>query len=67
MYHRANGNARAALRMYQKFPHRRMLDRRIFQRLHHQHCERGSFRVTRHEAGRRRAVRCSRLEEINCG
>ena len=35
----------------------RMQDRRIFQLLHRQFSEIGSFRLIRHEAGRRKAVR----------
>lgn len=63
MYGRANGNGRAALRMYRaEYPDRRMPDHRIFQRLHRQLCETGAFDVNRHDAGRLRAVRTPRLE-----
>ncbi|GFX74997.1 hypothetical protein TNCV_1845691 [Trichonephila clavipes] len=40
-----------------------MLDLRIFPRLHHRLREARSFYVTRHDAGRRRAVRSPILEE----
>ncbi|GFS73170.1 uncharacterized protein TNCV_687201 [Trichonephila clavipes] len=64
MYGRVKDNDRAALRMFHaQFPDRRMPDQRIFQRLHRQLCETRSFDVTRHDAGRRRAVRRPRLEE----
>lgn len=64
MYGRANGNGREALRMYQaQFPDRRMPDHRMFQRLHRQLCETGSFLSTRHTAGRPTYVRSPSLEE----
>ncbi|GFV58301.1 hypothetical protein TNCV_558631 [Trichonephila clavipes] len=47
-----------------KFPDRRILDHSFFQRLYRQLCEPRLFHVTRHDAGRRRAVRSSILEEI---
>ena len=40
-----------------------MSDHTIFQRLHRQFSVTGSFYLTRHEAGRRRAVRSPSLEE----
>ncbi|GFV19429.1 hypothetical protein TNCV_3663621 [Trichonephila clavipes] len=44
MYGAANGKGRAALRLYQKrFPSRRMLNHKMFQRLHQQLCDSGSF------------------------
>ncbi|GFX94247.1 hypothetical protein TNCV_4292921 [Trichonephila clavipes] len=44
MYGAANGNDREALRLYQeRFPSRRMPNHRIFQQLHQQLCENGSF------------------------
>ncbi|GFW94398.1 uncharacterized protein TNCV_1433331 [Trichonephila clavipes] len=62
---RATGNGRAVLRMYHvQFPDRRMLDQRIFQRLHRQLRETRSFYVSRHNAGRRRAVRSQRRSEL---
>ncbi|GFV62063.1 hypothetical protein TNCV_4108661 [Trichonephila clavipes] len=64
MYARANGNGRAALRLYHAhFPNRRMPDHRIFQRLHRQLREIRSFSITRQDAGQRIAVRCPSLEE----
>ncbi|GFY13892.1 hypothetical protein TNCV_986641 [Trichonephila clavipes] len=60
----ANGNSRAALRMYQaQFPDRRMPDHRILKRLHRQLHETGMFHVIRHDAGRERPVRSPYLEE----
>ncbi|GFU19360.1 hypothetical protein TNCV_3032761 [Trichonephila clavipes] len=53
MYGRENANGGGALRMYHVlFPDRRMLDHRIFQRLHRLLQETCSFHVTRHDAGR---------------
>ncbi|GFW35586.1 hypothetical protein TNCV_2462281 [Trichonephila clavipes] len=46
-----------------QFPDRRMLDHRIFQQLNHQLREILPNHVTRHDAGRRRAVRCPSLKE----
>ncbi|GFV50576.1 DUF4817 domain-containing protein [Trichonephila clavipes] len=64
MYGHANGNGRAALRMYHaQFPDRRMPDHRIFQRLYRQFHETRSFHVTRHDAGRRRTVRIQSPKE----
>ncbi|GFX68453.1 hypothetical protein TNCV_3998851 [Trichonephila clavipes] len=40
-----------------------MPDHRIFQQLHHQHRETCSFHITRHDAGRRTALRSPSLEE----
>ncbi|GFW57895.1 uncharacterized protein TNCV_1418421 [Trichonephila clavipes] len=61
---RAIGNDRSALQMYHsQFPDQRMPDHRTFQRLHRQLRETRSFHVTRHDAGRRRPVRSSSLEE----
>ncbi|GFU80348.1 uncharacterized protein TNCV_3521221 [Trichonephila clavipes] len=40
-----------------------MPDHTIFQWLHRQLCETHSFHVTRHDAGRRRAVQSPSLEE----
>ncbi|GFW39739.1 uncharacterized protein TNCV_4522291 [Trichonephila clavipes] len=57
MHGHANGNDRAALQIYYaQFSDRRMPDHRFFQRLYRQHRETRSFYVTRHDAGRRRAV-----------
>ncbi|GFW67894.1 hypothetical protein TNCV_3872241 [Trichonephila clavipes] len=68
MYGRANGNGRAALRMYHaQFPDRRMPDHEIFQSLHCQLRETRSFYVTRHDAGRRRSVRNPNLEKKHPG
>ncbi|GFS54524.1 uncharacterized protein TNCV_1742771 [Trichonephila clavipes] len=67
---RANGNSRTALRMYHaQFPDRRMPDHRTFQRLHRQLREIRSFHATRHDAGRRKAVRSPNLERstLNVG
>ncbi|GFV55782.1 DUF4817 domain-containing protein [Trichonephila clavipes] len=61
MYGTANGNNRAALRM--QFPDRRIMDHRIFQRLHHLLRGTRSFHVTRHDLGRRRAVKSQSMEE----
>ncbi|GFV62324.1 uncharacterized protein TNCV_1131071 [Trichonephila clavipes] len=44
------------------FSGRRISDHRIFQRLHRQLREACSFHVTRHDAGRRKAVRSPSLE-----
>ncbi|GFY06617.1 DUF4817 domain-containing protein [Trichonephila clavipes] len=64
MYGHANGNGRDALRTYHaQFPDRRMPDPRIFQWLHRQLRETRSFHVTRHNAGRRRAVLSPSLKE----
>ncbi|GFW30616.1 hypothetical protein TNCV_455541 [Trichonephila clavipes] len=64
VYGRANGNGRAVIRMYHpQFPDRRMSKQRIFQRLLRQLREVRSFHVTRHDDGRRRAVRSPSLEE----
>ncbi|GFT95087.1 uncharacterized protein TNCV_1473481 [Trichonephila clavipes] len=64
MYGRINGNGRDALRMYHtQFPDRRIPDHRIFQRLHRQFPVTRPFHVTRHDAGRQRAVRSPTLEE----
>ncbi|GFV63052.1 hypothetical protein TNCV_3700061 [Trichonephila clavipes] len=50
-------NYRDALQMYNvQFPDRRMPDHRIFQRFHRPLREMLSFYVTRHDAGRPRAV-----------
>ncbi|GFX10192.1 hypothetical protein TNCV_1865901 [Trichonephila clavipes] len=60
----ANGIGIAALRRYYaQFPDRRIPDHRIFQQLHHQLRETRSFRVTRYDEGRRRAIRSPSLEE----
>ncbi|GFU91592.1 uncharacterized protein TNCV_2543561 [Trichonephila clavipes] len=64
LYSHVNGKDRAALRMYHaQFPERRMPDHRIFQRSYRQLNETCSFHVTRHDAGRQRAVRSPSLEE----
>lgn len=72
MYGRANSNGRAPLlfarpllfaKYPEKFPDRRMLDYRIFQRLRRQLCETGYFHVSRYEAGWRRAVLSPSLDE----
>ncbi|GFT40112.1 uncharacterized protein TNCV_2171221 [Trichonephila clavipes] len=64
MYGRANGNGTVVLRMYHTlFPDRRMPDHRIFQWLHRHIRETRLFYARRHDAGRRRAVRSSSLEE----
>ncbi|GFX65086.1 uncharacterized protein TNCV_452241 [Trichonephila clavipes] len=64
MYGHANDNGRATRRMYHaQFPDRRIPDYRIFQRLHRQLRETGSFHVTRQDANRRRAVRNPILEK----
>ncbi|GIY19795.1 hypothetical protein CDAR_365711 [Caerostris darwini] len=53
LYSSANGNGRAALRMYhEQFPDRRMPDH-ILRPLHRQQ---GSFHVTRYDAGLRTTV-----------
>ncbi|GFU97874.1 hypothetical protein TNCV_1103821 [Trichonephila clavipes] len=59
IYGCANGNGRAAIRMY---PDRRMPDHRFFQRLHRQLREARMLHVTRHDAGRRKTVRSPSLE-----
>ncbi|GFU75543.1 uncharacterized protein TNCV_2862581 [Trichonephila clavipes] len=64
LYGRTNGNGRSTLWMYPvQFPDRRMPDHRFFQRLHRQLRETLSFLFTKHDAGRRRAVRSPCLEE----
>ncbi|GFU36860.1 hypothetical protein TNCV_3580701 [Trichonephila clavipes] len=63
MYRNTNGNSRAVLRMYHaQFPDRRMPNHIIFQRLR-QLSKTRSFHVTRHEVGRRKAVRSPSVEE----
>ena len=58
MYGAAQGNAREAQRLYREhFPTRRVPDARIFQRLHQQLCERGSFARCMQDTGRSRRVR----------
>ncbi|GFX36147.1 hypothetical protein TNCV_4216691 [Trichonephila clavipes] len=58
MLGRGNGNGRASQRMYHtQCPDRCVPDHRIFKQLHRKLRETGSFHVTRHNAGRRRAVR----------
>ncbi|GFV48913.1 hypothetical protein TNCV_1343221 [Trichonephila clavipes] len=57
-------NCRAVLRMnHMQFYGRRMPNEIIFQWLHHQLRETGSFHVSRHDAGRRRAV-CDLMANI---
>ncbi|GFX29476.1 uncharacterized protein TNCV_4498711 [Trichonephila clavipes] len=64
MYGGVNGNSRAALRKYHaQFPDRRMPNHSIFQRIHRQLRKERLFHVTRHDAGRRRAVRSPSLKE----
>ncbi|GFS52950.1 hypothetical protein TNCV_330971 [Trichonephila clavipes] len=64
MYGRANGNGRAELLMHHaQFSDQRMLDHRIFQRFNRQLRETRSFLVIRHDAGRRRTVFSTSLEE----
>ncbi|GFW00655.1 uncharacterized protein TNCV_2284011 [Trichonephila clavipes] len=64
MYGRVYGDGRAALRLcHAQFPDQRMPGHGIFKRLHHQLRETRLFHVTRHDAGQRRAVRSSSLEE----
>ncbi|GFV68260.1 uncharacterized protein TNCV_1875421 [Trichonephila clavipes] len=46
-----------------QFPDRRMPNHRIFQWLHRQLHETRSFHVTKHDAGRQRAVRSPSLKE----
>lgn len=58
IYGAALGNAREAQRLYrERFPTRRVPDARIFQRLHQQLCERGSFARCMQDAGRSRSAR----------
>lgn len=66
MYGAANGNAVAAQRLYrERFPQRPVPDRRIFQRVHRQLCETGSFHADRRDAGCSRTVRTPhRIEAI---
>lgn len=66
MYGVANGNAREAVRLYRmRFPNRALPDRRIFQRLHRQLSETGSFRGQRQDTGRPRTSRTTnRVEAI---
>ncbi|GFU23786.1 hypothetical protein TNCV_1205201 [Trichonephila clavipes] len=64
MYGCANGKGISSLRMYYaQLPDRRTPDHKTFQWLHRLLHEIRSFQVTRHDAGRRRAVRISSLEE----
>ncbi|GFW75141.1 hypothetical protein TNCV_448461 [Trichonephila clavipes] len=70
MYVHANVSGRAALRMYYaQSSDCRMPNRIIFQRLHCKLRKTRSFHVTRHDAGRRRAVPSPSLEEsiLNVG
>ncbi|GFY36087.1 uncharacterized protein TNCV_4844591 [Trichonephila clavipes] len=64
MYGNVNGNGRDVLRMYHaQFPGRQMLNHRIFERLHRQLRETGSFSVTRRDIGRQSAVHSPSLKE----
>lgn len=57
-------NARQAQFLYQdRLTTRRLADARIFQRLHHQLCERGSFSSCMHVTGLGRSVRTPSLTD----
>ncbi|GFT15387.1 DUF4817 domain-containing protein [Trichonephila clavipes] len=65
MYGAVNGNDRGALRLYQeRFPSKRMLNHKMFQRLHQGLCENGSFITSTHRRGRQRTVRQTHWEEV---
>lgn len=64
MYGLAEGNARAAARLYrERYPQRDAPDRRMFSNLHHNLCEYGSLRGNRHSEGRPRVTRTPRMEQ----
>ncbi|GFW94673.1 hypothetical protein TNCV_4247131 [Trichonephila clavipes] len=64
MHSSANGNGRAALRMYHvHFPDERMPDYGIFQLLHRELHETRLLLVAKHDAGIRTALRTPSLEE----
>ncbi|KFM77037.1 hypothetical protein X975_18776, partial [Stegodyphus mimosarum] len=64
MYGTANGNGRAALRLYQeRFPKRRMPKHTMFERLRRSLCENGSFEVTSNTRSGRRTALQPRIEE----
>lgn len=53
IYGAADGNGAEAQRMYgERFPNRRLPNRKTFERLHRQLCETGSFLASRSNAGR---------------
>ncbi|GFV10551.1 hypothetical protein TNCV_1331141 [Trichonephila clavipes] len=65
MYGATNSNGRAALRVYQeRFTSRRMPTIEMFQQLHRQLCENGSFTASTYARGRSRIVRQTHLEEV---
>ncbi|GFU06970.1 hypothetical protein TNCV_503491 [Trichonephila clavipes] len=65
MYGDVNGNGTAVLRLYQgRFPGRRMLNHKMFQRLYQQLCENGSFITRTDEMCRSRTAQQTHLEKI---
>ncbi|KAF8771229.1 hypothetical protein HNY73_018676 [Argiope bruennichi] len=65
MYGADNGNGRAELRCYQKrFLSRRMPNHKMFERLHRQLYENGSFNTSTDGRDRSRTVRQPHMEEI---
>ncbi|GFY00427.1 uncharacterized protein TNCV_1664661 [Trichonephila clavipes] len=65
MYGADNSNGRTVLQLYQyRFPSRDMPNHKMFQTLHRQLCENGSFITSTGGKCRSRAVRQTHLEEI---
>ncbi|GFY01223.1 uncharacterized protein TNCV_5076901 [Trichonephila clavipes] len=65
MYGAVNGNGRASLRLYQeRFPSRLMPNHGMFQRLHRQLYENGSFIANTDQRGTSKTVRQTHLEEV---
>ncbi|GFV47601.1 DUF4817 domain-containing protein [Trichonephila clavipes] len=64
IYGLADGNGRAAVRLYrERYPTRRQPNHQTFARVHQNLVERGSFRATIEGTGRRRIARTPILEE----
>ncbi|GFW15389.1 uncharacterized protein TNCV_3740931 [Trichonephila clavipes] len=64
IYSAANGNGRAALRLYQEcFPSRRMPNPKMFHRLHRQLCENGSLIACTDGRSKSRIVKQTLLEK----
>ena len=64
MYVLAEGNARAAARLYrEKYPQRDVPDHRMFSNLHHNLSEYGSLRSNRQSEGRPRVTRTPNMEQ----
>ncbi|GFW05562.1 DUF4817 domain-containing protein [Trichonephila clavipes] len=64
IYGLADGNGRAAVRLYrERYPTRRQPNHQMFVRVHQNLVERGSFRATIEGTGRRRIARTPIFEE----